>query len=300
MSSSVAPIPPPMFSALASLLLFGAVPPAIGASPALRPLPGIEVVHVSSPGGSQEIALPTRLSASGMILLDMENGRVLFSRNADQPRPMASLTKIMTALLILEQHDLGETVIVPPFAEQIRGSTLGVKAGDRFSVGALMKAMLLSSANDVAYTFAVFDGRSVAGFVRKMNDRAASLGLKNTHFTNPAGLDNDQQYSTPHDLAWLTMAALKNADFRSIVRMKTGRIATNDGKTFDLRNTNELLQENEHVWGVKTGTTDGAGECLIILFEHLGHPYLLVLLGSKDRYTDSLVVLQSVHSAAMQ
>ena len=181
--------------------------------------------------------------------------------------------------------------------DQIPGSTIGLKAGEHFSIGSLLKGLLIHSGNDAAYTLAMYKEKSVAHFVQKMNKRAAALGLKNTHFTNPAGLDNEQQYSSPRDLAWLTVAALRNNEFRSIVQTKTAKIFTNEGREFDLRNTNELLHENDHVRGVKTGTTDAAGECLIVLFEEQGREYLLVLLGAKDRYTDSLYILKAVQDA---
>ncbi len=289
-----------MLSALASLLLLGAVPP-VQADAHLPERPGIEVLRITAPAlFKKKFSVPAKLSASGMILLDLESGNVLMSRNADERRPMASLTKIMTALLTLENHALNEIVVVPAVSEKIPGSSIGVRAGEHFSVGALLKAALIPSANDAAYTLAMYHARSISGFVEKMNARAASLGLKNTHFTNPAGLDGVEQYSSARDLGWLTMAALKNPDFRSIVRSKAAKISTSAGREFDLRNTNELLQDNDNVYGVKTGTTNGAGECLIVLFEEEGHQYLLVLLGSADRYTDSLYVLREVHTVALQ
>ena len=246
------------------------------------------------------LRMPSHLSASGMLLIDLTSGEELLSRNADQRHPMASLTKIMTALLILEHHDLTDILPIPPSAEQIHGSTLGVKAGEHFTVADLLRGMLIPSANDVAYALAIDDARTAAAFVQQMNLRARTLGLKNTHFVNPAGLDSDQQYSSARDLGWLTMAALKNPEFRAIVKTKAAKINSIEGKEFDLRNTNELLQDNDNVFGVKTGTTNAAGECLIVLFEEEGRPYLLVLLGSRDRYTDSLYILRGVHVASLQ
>lgn len=287
-----------MLSLLASLLLFGAAgTPSVVGVPAVR-VPGIEVMQVSAPAPlAKKLSLPPTVSASGVLLLDLQSGQELLSRHPDQRRPMASLTKIMTALLILERHNLQEIVLVPAIADQIRGSTIGVKPGERFTIGSLLKALLIPSANDIAYTLAISDSHSVAAFVLQMNTRAQSLGLTNTHFLNPAGLDNPEQYSSPRDLGWLTIAALRNPDFSRIVALRTARIADGDGREFDLRNTNDLLQENEHVSGVKTGTTEAAGECLIVRFEEQGHPYLLILLGSRDRYTDSLYILQAVQNA---
>lgn len=287
-----------MLTTLASVLLLGVVPPPVTQEPA-KPLPGIELVSVASPSPLVgQLTMPA-VSASGVLLLDAKSGEEIFALNPDERRPMASLTKIMTALLILENHDVSESVTIPSVAEQIRGSTLGVSAGQRFLVGALLRGLLIPSANDAAYALAAFHSRSVGAFVQLMNDRAAAMGLKNTHFANPAGLDNEGQYSTPRDLAWLTLAALKNDTFRSIVNMRSATILASDGKEYDLRNTNEMLHYNEDVFGVKTGTTDNAGECLIVLFNQNNRSYLLILLGSKERYTDSLNVLQAVRTASL-
>lgn len=289
-----------MFSALASLLFLG----AIASPPPLPPLPappGIEVLKIAAPSRiAGNIVMPKKLTASGMILVELKSGNIILSRHPNQRRPMASLTKIMTALVILESHDLHEIMSIPKIAETIGGSTIGVKTGEFFRIHDLLRALLIPSANDAAYALAIHNAGSAAVFVQKMNARAASLGLLNTHFTNPAGLDAAEQYSSPRDLVWLATAALRSSDFRKIVNTKYTSIETTTGQSFDLRNTNELLHENPHVFGVKTGTTNGAGECLIVLFEEAGEPYLLVLLGSKDRYTDSLYLLDAVHDAALR
>jgi D-alanyl-D-alanine carboxypeptidase (penicillin-binding protein 5/6) len=260
-----------MLSVLASVLVLGLIPPEPPTAPP-RQLPGIEVVSIAAP--SEEI----------------------FSVDPDTPRPNASTAKIMTALLTLENHETNEIVTIPPIADEIRGSTLGVKTGQQLSVRNMLYGLLLPSANDAAYALAVFDARSVGGFVKKMNERAASLGLKHTHFANPAGLDSDQQFMSPRDLAMLTLAALKNPTFATIVGTRTARITALDGTTFDLKNTNEMLHYNANVFGVKTGTTDKAGECLVILFTERDRTYLLILLGSRERYADGLKVLQAVHT----
>ncbi len=285
-----------MLSVLASILVLGLIPSELSPSPSPA-LPGIEVVSISAPDMLASRLQVPALSASSALLIDMKSGQELFSIAPDERKPMASLTKIMTALLILEDHNLGETVTVPLVADDIRGSTVGLQSGQRLSVLNLLYALLLPSANDAAYTLATFDARSVGSFVQRMNQRALSLGLKNTHFANPAGLDHDQQFSTSRDLAWLTMAALKNPQFSKIVGTRTARITTMDGEEFSLKNTNEMLHYNEDVFGVKTGTTDKAGECLIVLFTEGDHPYLFIVLGSSDRYADGLKILQAVHAA---
>ncbi len=286
-----------MLSSIASALLLGIIP-AHGTTIPEQPLPGIEVLAISAPPQEFTHFEVPKLSASGAILVDGLSGQEIFSVNPDLRRPMASLTKIMTALLVLENHRLNEVVTVAPIAENIGGSTVGLKPGDRFSVAHLVEALLLPSANDAAYALAIFDRRSVGSFVKTMNERAAALGLKNTHFANPAGLDSPMQFSSPRDLAWLTMAALKNSYFRQTVGTRTAEIASSEGKTFGLLNTNELLKSNDGVYGVKTGTTDRAGECLIVLFRENDRPYLLVLLGSKERYTDSQRIIEAVRKGA--
>lgn len=285
-----------MLTSIASALLLGIVP-AHGATAIRNPPPGIEVLSVSAPPEPMTAFDVPKLSASGAILIDAQSGQEIFSVNPDNRRPMASLTKIMTALLVLEHHGLSEIVTIAPIADNVGGSTVGLKPGDQFSVSSLLKALLLPSANDAAYALAIFDGRSVGSFVKSMNERAVALGLRNTHFANPAGLDSPQQFSSPRDLAWLTMAALKNSYFRQTVGTRTAEIASSEGKTFGLQNTNEMLKASDEVYGVKTGTTDKAGECLIVLFRDHDRPYLLVLLGSRERYTDSQRVIEAVHKA---
>jgi len=287
-----------MFSSLASLLFLGIVPVAVADAPAQKMLPGIEVVAVSAPSNLPSQFLLPPLSASGVMLIDVQSGEEIASLNPDQARPMASLTKIMTALLVLEKGNINRVVTIPPITEQIRGSTIGVKAGELISTESLLKALLIPSANDAAYAIAVTTEGNVGAFVRAMNARAVSLGLTHTHFANPAGLDHAEQFSTPRDLAWLTKSALKKSQFRSIVGTRSTTIRTYSGTEFDLRNTNEMLHFNPRVQGVKTGTTDSAGECLIVLFEEGGREYLLILLRSKDRYTDALRVLDALREAS--
>lgn len=297
LSTSDLPTVALMLTSIASALLLGVVP--THANPPMQsPLPGIEVLSISAPPLSFTAFKVPQLSASGAILVDVISGQEIFSVNPDGRRPMASLTKIMTALLVLERHGLSEVVTIGQLADNIGGSTVGLKTGEQFSVANLLKALLLPSANDAAYALAMFDRRSVGAFVQSMNDRAAALGLKNTHFTNPAGLDNPMQFSSPRDLAWLTIAALKNSYFRQTVGAKSAEIASREGKTLGLQNTNAMLRARDEVYGVKTGTTDKAGECLIVLFHEHDRPYLLVLLGSKERYTDSQRVIEAVQKAA--
>lgn len=287
-----------MVSSLASLLFLGLVPTALADSAAPRTLPGIEVMHVSATSDVHEHFVLPALSASGMLLVDLESGEEIASIDPDTPRPMASLTKIMTALLILEDGRLSRTAVIPPITESIGGSSIGLRAGEQLSTYSLLQALLIPSANDAAYALAVTSQGNVSTFVRRMNDRAAVLGLKSTHFANPAGLDHPEQRSSPRDLMLLSKAALRHDTFRQIVDTRSSVIRTYGGRDIGLRNTNEMLHFNPYVHGVKTGTTSGAGECLIILFEEEKKTYLLVLLKSNDRYTDALRVLDAVKNAS--
>lgn len=289
-----------MVSTLASLLFLGIVPAANADTPPPRTLPGIEVMAVAATSDvPAQFVLPA-VSASGLLLVDLESGEEIASVNPDRKRPMASLTKIMTALLVLEDDNLYSTVTIPPISEGIGGSAIGLRSGEHLSTSSLLRALLIQSANDAAYALAVTTEGNVGAFVRRMNARATALGLASTAFANPAGLDHPEQYSSPRDLFWLTKAALRYPEFRSIVDTRLAVIRSNEGREYGLRNTNEMLPFNPLVHGVKTGTTTNAGECLIVLFEESGREYLLVLLHSKDRYTDALLVLEAMHAAAQK
>lgn len=286
-----------MLASIAAILSLGIIAP-LSSAPLPPPLPGIHSVTVRPPASRIPPIDVQGLTASGMLLVDMESGEDIVGIAPDTPRPIGSLTKLMTALLIVERHDKSEIVTVPTLAEYIGGSTLSLHAGQKMTVFAALQGLLIPSANDVAYSLAVFDAGSVGSFVARMNDRAKVLGLRATHFANPAGFDNDAQASSPRDLAWIAAAALRHAIVREIVGTRTARIAAFDGTEWHLRNTNELLHYNANVYGVKTGTTDRAGECLIVLFTEGYRQYLLILLGSRDRYADALSVMEALRIAS--
>ena len=284
-----------MLASLATILSLGLFSPSLQAPP--RQLPGVEHITIHAPIATLKPLVVDALSASGVLLVDMASGQEIFSVNPETSRPIGSLTKLMTALLIAERHAPNDIATIAPGLDTIAGSTIGLRTGQSFRVDDLLRALLIPSANDAAYALALYDRGGIGPFVRDMNDRAAALGLRATKFANPAGFDNPDQYSSPRDLVWLTSAALRHPLLREIVRTRSARIAAFDGTEFSMRNTNELLQYNEDVFGVKTGTTDAAGECLIVLFVEGNRTYLLVILGSRDRYADSLALLKALHDA---
>jgi len=234
----------------------------------------------------QKAIRPPHLSATAAILADLDTERILLDVNAHRRLPPASTTKIMTALLALERTQLDEVVVVPDKV-QTEGVNIGLVPGERITLETLLYGLLLASGNDAAITIAEHVGDSVDKFVALMNARAAELGLHDTHFTNPHGLDAPDHYSSAYDLFLLTKTALANPTFAHMVA--TPAIAIG-GRTFV--NRNQLLGPNGYPGadGVKTGTTPAAGQCLVASVSRDGHRALAVVLGSGDRYTDAKVL----------
>lgn len=237
------------------------------------------------------LAFPDNLSASGVLVVDFDSGQVLLERGSKTQRPMASLTKLMTALLIVEGHDLGEWVTIPKGMSAMNGSIAYLPEGEQFTVGDLLSAALISSANDAAQTLAIFHSGSVSAFVQEMNDRARSLGLRQTSFANPIGLDDAHQWSTPRDIAWLASFAMRNPEIRARLGTRGERIASKQGMPLYLTHTHAFIHADTGVIAGKTGTTEGANECLMSLVQEGNRTYLVVLLNSLERYKDMRAIL---------
>lgn len=239
--------------------------------------------------------LENLLTASGVIVVDLESGQTLFRRNIGVSRPMASLTKLMTALLIVEHHSLDEVVTVPRDIDNVVGNVANLPAGEQFTVGNLLSALLIMSANDAAVTLAEFHSGSLEAFANEMNDRAKALGLKDTIYKNPTGLDATMQLSSPRDLAWLAMFVMKIPEIAQRMSTPEATITTLTGKTIALIHTHQLMLEDEReIIAGKTGTTDAAGQCLLSIVEAHGRRYITVLLHSQDRYADMRQVIASL------
>lgn len=285
-----------MIRTLASILLLGMIPHE-GLQEFAYSLPSIDVVPIAAPRAyPADLAFP-EITASGALLMDLASGQTLYEKEAHTQRQIGSLTKMMTALLMLESHEPGESVTIADSAVRQQGSAIGLTAGQHFLLQDLLIALLLPSANDVAYALALHDSTSADAFVEKMNARAAVLGLKDTTFANPAGFDDLRQRSTPHDIAALARSLLRKPELKAIVRRRHATIFSSEGTKFDLTNTNELLHSQRNVYGIKTGTTDGAGQCLTTLFTLDGREYLLVLLGSTQRYADAMRIIDTLDAA---
>ncbi len=226
-------------------------------------------------------------NAKAAVLIEAETGRVLYSKNADVKLPMASTTKIMTAILSLESGDPDRKFTVDPEAIKVEGSSMGLLEGDTVSKRDLLYGMLLPSGNDAANATAVAVSGSVDAFVALMNQKAHELGLNSTHFVTPSGLDDNtkEHYSTAMDMARLAGYAILNNDFRAICSEKSVSLDLG-GRKLWLNNTNKLLGSCEGVFGIKTGFTDKAGRCLVTACERGDITLICVTLGDSTDWID--------------
>lgn len=232
------------------------------------------------------------ISAKAAVVICMDTKEILFEKSAAQKLPMASTTKIMTALLLSEQPDLYKTVKVTRQMVSVEGSSMGLLEGDIVSYRDLLYGMLLSSGNDAANATAYILGGSIKGFAKMMNEKAAELGLKNTSFVTPSGLDDENHYTTAFDLALLTSEALKNRAFREACSSKSAVLYYgNPPYRRTLTNHNKLLGDYEGLFGVKTGFTKKSGRCLVTAAERDGKRVVAVTLNDPDDWNDHKVLL---------
>ena len=223
--------------------------------------------------------------AHGILLKELKSGRVLYEHDAGKRMSPASLTKIMSALVILEKGQLDDFVTISPHAARAHKTHLRVKAGRVFRLEDLLKAMLIVSANDACLAAMEHVGGDETQFVTLMNDKAAALGLADTHFSNGCGFDDSDHYSTAEDLAALSVMALDQPIFRQLVREERAIITPVNGHhSYILHTTNRLLGRIPGVEGIKTGFTSKAGRCLIAKVSQNGSDLLLVILNSKRRW----------------
>ena len=227
------------------------------------------------------------VSAKAAIVIAADTLEVLYEKSANQKLPMASTTKIMTALLLAEQPDLSKTVKTTKQMVTVEGSSMGLLEGDTVSYRDLLYGMLLASGNDAANTTAYVLAGSTQGFAKMMNEKAAELGMKNTSFVTPSGLDDENHYTTAYDMALLTAAALKNSAFRTACSSKSAVLYYgNPPYRRTLTNHNKLLGNYEGIIGVKTGFTKKSGRCLVTAAEREGKRVIAVTLNDPDDWND--------------
>lgn len=217
------------------------------------------LAYEASTSPSQNLNLNSR----ACIVLDRTSKKILYEKNSSNKVKMASTTKIMTAIVVLENcTDLSQTVTISRKAASTGGSRLGLKTNDKIAISNLLYGLLLCSGNDAAIALSEAIAGDVSSFVELMNRKAESLGLSNTHFESPHGLDSDNHYTTTYELSLLTDYALNNSTFLKIVGTTNYTVNIN-GYPKSLKNTNELLGVLNGVYGVKTGFTNGANRCLV-------------------------------------
>lgn len=233
------------------------------------------------------------ISAQGAMIMDASSHVVLFMKNPDVRFSPASTTKIMTAYIGLEYYDL-ENVLTAWNAIDTEGDGLGLVSGERLTFGDLLYASLVPSANDAAYTIATNYPGGVAAFIKRMNEISWDLHMYNTSYVDPHGLDDDGDFTTPRDLLTITSIAMKDPIFRRIVSTKQVTI-TDLSKThlYQLKSTNKLLGMYG-INGVKTGTTQEAGQVLVTSFLDKGHTLYLVVMHSDDRFSDTLSLVRFI------
>ncbi len=227
------------------------------------------------------------ISAECAILIDGETGRVLYEKQAEEKSLIASTTKIMTALVICEQTNVLDRVKIPKEAVGIEGSSMYLKEGEVLTVQELLYGLMLQSGNDAAVALAIYCGGTVEGFTELMNDKAHRLGMTQSHFTNPNGLDSPGNYSTARDMAILTAYAMQNPIFAQTVSTKTITIGERC-----LRNHNKLLWQLEGANGVKTGYTNAAGRILISSVTRMGRQLIAVTFNAPDDWQDHKTLIE--------
>ncbi len=251
----------------------------------------LAVISAAAPDYSVSAA-PDSLSAVSAALIEAETGTVLYEKNAHEHRAMASTTKIMTALLTIEAGDLDREFTVDPLAIRVEGTSMGLQEGDRVSRRDLLYGILLPSGNDAANAAAVSVGGSIPEFVKLMNSKAQELGLSDTHFVTPSGLDADGHYTTALDLARLTAYAMREEIFRKVVCCRSARVEFgNPPYMRTLYNSNKMLSRYEGAIGVKTGFTDNARRCLVSAAERDGVTLIAVTLNAGDDWNDHTKML---------
>lgn len=227
-------------------------------------------------------------SAKAACVLELSTGRVLFEHDMHKRLPMASTTKVMTALLAIERGDLSDSVTCSKNAYGVPGTSIYLAEGETLTLEEMLLGLMLSSGNDAAVAIAEHIGGSVAQFAGMMNERAAELGAVNTHFSNPHGLPDDTHLTTAYDLALIAREAMKNDTFRRIVSTQRASIPW-EGRSYgrQLQNKNRLLSDYPGATGVKTGFTSRAGRCLVFGAQQGGMEVVGVVLGCSDWFDEA-------------
>lgn len=285
---------------------YSTVTPTPTPSPVTTPLiPSVSPSSVPSPqipqgaqyAGDTTTSRPTKTSYEHTILLQTTAGTVIYASRAHTMFPMASLTKLMTAALVLEHGVLEDVITISNRAESAEGDIAALREGETFSIREVLAAMLIASSNDAAIAFEDYFAQKGLNLVSLMNEKARLWGLLHTVFKNPTGLDEAGHHSTAHDLALLTHRLLEDSRYDplwEITRTKNYTIiSSNKNLRHELQNSNRLLNEIPFIQGGKTGKTVQAKECLILVLEKDSTKYILVILGSDDRFEEARSIIKN-------
>ena len=245
---------------------------------------------VAMPAPANGAVLPA-ITAEAAVVMDLDTGQVLYGKGEHERRPPASLTKVMTGYLAGKQFQAQQWITVSETAASTGESSLNLKTGDVLTFDALLHGALMKSANDACVALAEYMAGTEKNFVQNMNLQACLLGCKDTNFCNSNGLPAEGHYSSAYDLALMTRAAMQNETFAAIVQKQQYMVHWQDGRQLLVPNTNRLLREYPGAIGVKTGTTNEAGQCLIAVAEKAGKRVIVVVLKSKNRFYDAVALL---------
>ena len=230
---------------------------------------------------------PLALTAGSAYAIDMDTNTVLYSSNADAQRPIASITKLVTTMVVLSDHAPSDIVTVPTLPTYAPDDELiGLIPGEKYTVGDLVTAALVQSGDDAADAMSLWDSGTKQAFAAKMNAKMAQWGIKDTHFASPSGLQDQDNYSTAESVAKIAKLALLNPLIDRVVDTPTATITSLGGRTLTLNNIDTLLATGQF-YGIKTGYTQAAGECFVGLTRIDGHRVITVVLGSQDRFGDT-------------
>ncbi|MBR2302529.1 MAG: D-alanyl-D-alanine carboxypeptidase [Clostridia bacterium] len=233
-------------------------------------------------------------TAKACVVFEANSGRLLFEKNKEQKLPEASTTKIMTALIVAENADINEVVVISKQATGIEGSSIYLREGEKLTVKELLYGLMLRSGNDCAVALALHVGKTIENFANMMNEKAKSLGCKNTNFTNPHGLPDDNHYTCAYDLGLISCNAIKNPIVREVVSAKSVKI-NNDGYDYPryLKNKNKILTIYNYSGanGIKTGFTKKAGRCFVASAERDGMQLVVVLLNCGPMFEESMQLM---------
>jgi len=264
----------------------------------VRNAQGIPVGTVIAPAAMPVVdapdSAPPPVYAESALVVDLNQGSILYAKNADSRRAVASTQKIITALCVLDAGDLDRKVRIAATDGNCEPTKLGIKAGEVYTRRQLLQVLMVKSANDVARALARDVAGSQSDFARLMNIKCAQLGMRNSHFKNPHGLTEPGQYSTARDLGIAAMAAYQQPVLRGFINTESFTFRFHNGRTMELTNTNKVLKELPYCNGMKTGTTTASGRCLVATGSLAGRDMAVIVLKSNSRHiwTDSVKLLR--------